>query len=290
MLEILQAGPLTLVQDLGRPGLRHLGLGAGGAFDAPALQRANALVGNPPDAAALEFPAGPLRLRCASRDLWLALAGAEFAARIGRQAQPPGLRWRLPAGEELRLDGPISGQHGVLAIDGDGCFQMTAQELATSTTEGIPFVTAIVGAMSQPPPAALSFALLLLAAATQPRAAKLVHDSIPGPITQTRVRFTVALPDDYAADKGPYPVVYHLHGIGGNEQGNQTQKYIKAYFLLPGSILNSEIHRISSFAGLHVQTTKMTAAGKRLGFTVQAHWLGIVMMHQGMQMDYTVLK
>ncbi|HET9724700.1 MAG TPA: acetolactate synthase large subunit [Actinomycetota bacterium] len=32
----------------------------------------------------------------------------------------------------------------VIAIDGDGCFQMTAQELATSTTEGIPFVTAIV--------------------------------------------------------------------------------------------------------------------------------------------------
>jgi acetolactate synthase-1/2/3 large subunit len=32
----------------------------------------------------------------------------------------------------------------VLAIDGDGCFQMTAQELATSTTEKIPFITAIL--------------------------------------------------------------------------------------------------------------------------------------------------
>jgi acetolactate synthase-1/2/3 large subunit len=32
----------------------------------------------------------------------------------------------------------------VVAIDGDGCFQMTAQELATSTTENIPFVTAII--------------------------------------------------------------------------------------------------------------------------------------------------
>jgi acetolactate synthase-1/2/3 large subunit len=32
----------------------------------------------------------------------------------------------------------------VVAIDGDGCFQMTAQELATSTTERIPFVTAII--------------------------------------------------------------------------------------------------------------------------------------------------
>jgi acetolactate synthase-1/2/3 large subunit len=32
----------------------------------------------------------------------------------------------------------------VVAIDGDGCFQMTAQELATSSTENIPFVTAII--------------------------------------------------------------------------------------------------------------------------------------------------
>jgi acetolactate synthase I/II/III large subunit len=32
----------------------------------------------------------------------------------------------------------------VVAIDGDGCFQMTAQELATSTAEHIPFVTAII--------------------------------------------------------------------------------------------------------------------------------------------------
>jgi acetolactate synthase-1/2/3 large subunit len=31
----------------------------------------------------------------------------------------------------------------VVAIDGDGCFQMTAQELATSATEKIPFITAI---------------------------------------------------------------------------------------------------------------------------------------------------
>ena len=32
----------------------------------------------------------------------------------------------------------------VVAIDGDGCFQMTAQELATSTTENIPIVVAIM--------------------------------------------------------------------------------------------------------------------------------------------------
>jgi acetolactate synthase I/II/III large subunit len=32
----------------------------------------------------------------------------------------------------------------VVAVDGDGCFQMTAQELATSTTENIPIIVAII--------------------------------------------------------------------------------------------------------------------------------------------------
>ena len=35
-------------------------------------------------------------------------------------------------------------QERVIAIDGDGCFQMTCQELATSTAEKIPFITAII--------------------------------------------------------------------------------------------------------------------------------------------------
>ncbi len=33
MIEVLEAGPLTTVQDLGRPGLAHLGVGRSGAAD-----------------------------------------------------------------------------------------------------------------------------------------------------------------------------------------------------------------------------------------------------------------
>ena len=40
--------------------------------------------------------------------------------------------------------GPGVPDKRVIAIDGDGCFQMTAQELATSRTENIPFITAII--------------------------------------------------------------------------------------------------------------------------------------------------
>ena len=53
-------GLLATVQDLGRPGLGHLGVPHSGAADAASLRRANRLVGNPPDAAGLELRwAGP---------------------------------------------------------------------------------------------------------------------------------------------------------------------------------------------------------------------------------------
>jgi biotin-dependent carboxylase-like uncharacterized protein len=54
VLEVVRAGPLTTVQDLGRPGYAHLGVPRSGAVDVPALRAANALVGNDPGAAGLE--------------------------------------------------------------------------------------------------------------------------------------------------------------------------------------------------------------------------------------------
>jgi S-formylglutathione hydrolase FrmB len=70
---------------------------------------------------------------------------------------------------------------------------------------------------------------LVLTAPPAPLAAELVHDSIMGSLTKAHLRFTVALPDDYAPAGGPYPVVYHLHGIGGNEAGNQTLAVPRAF-------------------------------------------------------------
>ncbi len=46
--EVLQPGPLSTVQDLGRAGLGHLGVPRSGAADAASLRAANALVGNEP--------------------------------------------------------------------------------------------------------------------------------------------------------------------------------------------------------------------------------------------------
>jgi biotin-dependent carboxylase-like uncharacterized protein len=74
-LRIESVGPLTLVQDLGRPGLGALGVTRSGAADRGALRLANRLVANPEGAAGLEVTFGGLRLR-ALRDLVVAVTGA----------------------------------------------------------------------------------------------------------------------------------------------------------------------------------------------------------------------
>ncbi len=62
-IEVLSPGMLTTVQDLGRPGLAHLGVPPSGAVDSRSLERGNRLVGNDRDAAALEATLIGPRLR-----------------------------------------------------------------------------------------------------------------------------------------------------------------------------------------------------------------------------------
>lgn len=58
MIEVIRAGLLTTVQDLGRQGYRQLGVGQGGALDSVALTVGNRLVGNEANTAGLEITVG----------------------------------------------------------------------------------------------------------------------------------------------------------------------------------------------------------------------------------------
>lgn len=62
-LEILQTGPLALVQDLGRAGLSHLGVTRSGAADRRSHTLANRLVANPGDRATVEVTMGGFTAR-----------------------------------------------------------------------------------------------------------------------------------------------------------------------------------------------------------------------------------
>ncbi len=72
---VIAAGPLSLVHDLGRPGLASLGVSASGAFDRAAHRLANRLVGNDESAAALECLLGGLRLALPA-GTWFSVTGA----------------------------------------------------------------------------------------------------------------------------------------------------------------------------------------------------------------------
>jgi len=106
-VEVLSAGPMLTIQDGGRHGLRHFGVSTAGPMDCPALALANALCGNPPLAAALEFAALGGNFS-ATRPLRFAATGGNCDVRVDGRRIAPGESHRLNPGEVLKV-GAIEG-------------------------------------------------------------------------------------------------------------------------------------------------------------------------------------
>jgi biotin-dependent carboxylase-like uncharacterized protein len=116
-LEVLETGPQTLVQDLGRPGLAASGVGRSGAADRAALRLGNRLVANPEDAAGLEILLGGFAAR-ATALLTVALAGAAAPATVDGTPVGHHSVILLRPGQELRLGPPPAGLRTYLAVRG----------------------------------------------------------------------------------------------------------------------------------------------------------------------------
>lgn len=119
MFEVLNCPVPASLQDLGRRGYRHFGVPVSGALDSLSLRLANALVGNPPGAAALEMRLTGPRLRAAA-PLRIALAQAEAVIERGaglREALPSWQSATLAAGDVLKI-GTVRGGAGYLAVAG----------------------------------------------------------------------------------------------------------------------------------------------------------------------------
>ncbi|MBD9479962.1 biotin-dependent carboxyltransferase family protein [Pseudoxanthomonas sp. PXM02] len=114
--QVLAAGAQTTVQDQGRHGWRHLGVGRAGALDTSALAVANLLVGNDETAAGLEMALQGPRLRL-PRACRIALTGAAVPAWWNDVPLPAGRPLDLPAGE-LRFGTLRDGLRAWLAIAG----------------------------------------------------------------------------------------------------------------------------------------------------------------------------
>ncbi len=135
-LEVVESGPLATVQDLGRPGLAGIGVGASGAADRSALRLANRLVGNPEGAAAVEVTLGGFAA-LARRDLTVAVTGAPCPVTVGGRGGAAGAVLRVRAGERLRLGVPERGLRSYVAVRGGIAVEPVLGSAATDVLSGL---------------------------------------------------------------------------------------------------------------------------------------------------------
>ena len=104
-LRFVTSGLRTTTQDAGRPEYTHIGVPIGGALDKTAMRYANSLVGNALQTPVLELTMTGPRLICESAGK-VALAGAQFAARVNNQSVDSRQAIELTAGDELSFESP----------------------------------------------------------------------------------------------------------------------------------------------------------------------------------------
>ena len=117
-LEIMRTGPLALIQDLGRPGLAHIGVTRSGAADRPAHLLANRLVANPAGHATVEITLGGFAARVLDGSVDIAVTGADAQAVVDRVPFGANSIRRVHVGQVISLSAPISGMRTYLAVRG----------------------------------------------------------------------------------------------------------------------------------------------------------------------------
>lgn len=122
-LVVVDGGPQTSVQDLGRPGFQALGVPPSGALDAASLRLANLILGNNEGAAALELRLAGPTLRIGQHPVRVALAGSSAALGVTRAngTVEEWASWRgvdLYPGDTLRVGGLGDTATAYLAFSG----------------------------------------------------------------------------------------------------------------------------------------------------------------------------
>jgi biotin-dependent carboxylase-like uncharacterized protein len=117
-LEIMRTGPLALVEDLGRPGLAHLGVTRSGAADRRSHALANRLVANPDDRATIEVTFGGLTARVRGGDVAIAVTGADTDPAVNGIPFGTNSIQYAHDGQVISLGAPHSGLRSYLAVRG----------------------------------------------------------------------------------------------------------------------------------------------------------------------------
>jgi biotin-dependent carboxylase-like uncharacterized protein len=179
-LEVLATGPLTLVQDLGRPGLGAVGVGRSGAADRGAFRLGARLLAQEYSAAALEVTFGGLEVR-ARGHLMVALTGAEGPATVDGRCVDFRSPVQLRDGQILRLGVPTVGLRTYLSVRGGIDVPPVLGSRATDTLAGLGPSPVQVGDLlpvGAPPP---RFPCVDVAPGAPVSAETLLLHALPGP-------------------------------------------------------------------------------------------------------------
>lgn len=133
-LRVVSAGFAPTLQDLGRPQVQNLGVPPSGALDPTALRIANALVGNPPETAAIELRVMGPTLEVAAESVRVALVGTDAALEImgDRLVEAPSHQSiRLADGRRFRIGGLSDTGVAYLAVEGGFAIEPVYGSLST---------------------------------------------------------------------------------------------------------------------------------------------------------------
>jgi biotin-dependent carboxylase-like uncharacterized protein len=117
VLEVVEPGIFTTIQDLGRKGYFASGIPPSGAMSQFALRMGNLLVKNPIDEAGIEMTAIGMKARVLKETV-IALTGAEFSAKLNGDSLPLWQALYIKEGDILSIEKPRRGWRGYLCVAG----------------------------------------------------------------------------------------------------------------------------------------------------------------------------
>lgn len=117
MIEVVQPGMRSSLQDEGRFGFRDQGIPVSGAMDHYALHLGNHLLGNPKETAVIEMMLQGPELYF-TKSTYIAITGATFEGILNDKKISHSSRVFVPAGSNLKFKPPKSGVFGYIAIQG----------------------------------------------------------------------------------------------------------------------------------------------------------------------------
>ncbi|MEU1980880.1 biotin-dependent carboxyltransferase family protein [Nocardia sp. NPDC019395] len=135
-LRVVDPGPLTTLQDAGRAGLAHLGIGGCGPADRAAAALANRLVGNPEGAPLLENVMGGLTVATSS-PRYVSVTGAPAEVRVDGSIVAEPQRLYLHAGQRLSIARPPWGVRVYVAIAGGLAGRQVFGSCSTDSLSGL---------------------------------------------------------------------------------------------------------------------------------------------------------